>query len=346
MLKTKNISIKKGDFKLENINLNIDSGDYFVLLGKSGAGKTVLLEIIAGLLKADNGEIFLDSKNITKEKIQNRKIGIVFQDNTLFPHLSVRQNILFPLRYKKLQKKEKNFLLQKYANLMNVTHLLSRRTMKLSGGEIQRVALARTLINEPNCLLLDEPLSSLDVQLKAELRTVLKDINKMGVTILHVTHDYHEAIFLSNKIAILHEGKIVQKGNTKAVFRAPANDFVARFTGRKNFFTAKFSAEEILVNEKCILKTTSKPKFNKGKILISERKIKEVSPQDKEGKINTFQTKIIAVFPLLEEYELILDFEGIMLSMIIPEDKFETAKHAEDNTIWISIPAEAIESFT
>jgi ABC-type sugar transport system ATPase subunit len=345
MLKTKDISIRKGDFKLENINLNIDSGDYFVLLGKSGAGKTVLLEIIAGLLKADSGEIFLDSKNITKEKIQNRKIGIVFQDNTLFPHLSVRQNILFPLRNKKMQKKEKEFLLQKYANLMNINSLLDRRTTKLSGGEIQRVALARTLINEPDCLLLDEPLSSLDVQLKAELRTVLKDINKMGVTILHVTHDYHEAIFLSNKIAILHEGKIVQKGETKAVFRAPANDFVASFTGRKNFFTANFSTNEILINEKCTLKTASKPAFDSGKILISERKIKEISLQEKEDKINVFQAKIIAVFPLLEEYELILDLGGIILSMIIPEEIFEKDKHTEGNTISISIPKEAIESF-
>ena len=237
---------------LKDINLEVARGEVLVVCGPSGSGKSTLIRCINRLEEFDSGQIVVD--NITLDTAENinavrTEVGMVFQQFNLFPHLSVRQNILFPLRYKKLQKKEKNFLLQKYANLMNVTHLLSRRTMKLSGGEIQRVALARTLINEPNCLLLDEPLSSLDVQLKAELRTVLKDINKMGVTILHVTHDYHEAIFLSNKIAILHEGKIVQKGNTKAVFRAPANDFVARFTGRKNFFTAKFSAEEILVND-------------------------------------------------------------------------------------------------
>ncbi len=345
MLKLKDISIKKADFKLQNISLDINSGDYFVLLGKSGAGKTVLLEIIAGLISPDAGEIILDSKNITKEKIQNRKIGIVFQDNTLFPHLSVRQNILFSLRNKKMQKKEKEFLLHKYANLMNINHLLERRTLKLSGGEIQRVALARTLINEPDCLLLDEPLSSLDVQLKVELRKVLKDINKMGVTILHVTHDYHEAIFLSNKVAILHQGEIVQKGETKAVLRAPANDFVASFTGRKNFFAVEFNENTIYLNEEIQLITTTKSAFKKGKILISERKIKEISSTDKEENHSILQAKITGVFPLLDEYEIILDVNGIALSMIIPEEKFEKDRHAEGKAISISIPSEAIERF-
>ncbi len=174
MLKLKDISIKLGEFQLKNINLELNKGDYYVLLGKSGVGKTVLLEIIAGLIKPDSGKVFQNNLDITREKIQKRKVGIVFQDYSIFPHLTVKQNIAYPLKRKKISNSDKNELINKYASLASIKHLLDRNTQNLSGGELQRVALARMLVSNPNCLLLDEPLASLDIQLKGGLRNLLR----------------------------------------------------------------------------------------------------------------------------------------------------------------------------
>ncbi|HSH53140.1 MAG TPA: ATP-binding cassette domain-containing protein, partial [Bacteroidales bacterium] len=159
MLEIKNISVELGNFQLRDINLELDKGDYYILLGKSGVGKTVLLEIIAGLITSDAGKIILNNKDITHKKIQKRDVGIVFQDYSVFPHLTVKQNIEYPLKHKKLSSKKRKLLVQEFAELTDITHLLNRGTQNLSGGEMQRVALARMLVTRPQCLLLDEPLA-------------------------------------------------------------------------------------------------------------------------------------------------------------------------------------------
>lgn len=343
MLKLDNISVKLGNFKLENINLELDKGDYYVLLGKSGVGKTVLLEIIAGLIKPDSGNVFLKNENITNEKIQNRKVGIVFQDYSVFPHLNVKQNIAYSLKGKKLSSSQKESLINQYAELTEVTHLLNRDTTNLSGGELQRVALARMLISEPECLLLDEPLSSLDVQMKGGLRDLLRQINQSGVTILHVTHDYEEAIALSNKVAVIHEGEIVQKGATKEVFQKPATEFVANFTGIKNFYVAEFyGTNNAKVNGKLDLHVSNKDQIKSGKIIIRGEEIILSNEKLDSSATNNFKGRITQIIPYLTNYEVIVDI-GIDLTVVISEESLLKFNFRKDSEVWVSFKSTVVK---
>lgn len=343
MLKLKDISVKLGDFELKEINLELDQGDYYVLLGKSGVGKTVLLEIIAGLINPNSGQVFLNNEDITHKKIQKRKVGIVFQDFSVFPHLNVKQNIEYPLKGKKLSKSEKNDLITKYARLTKVSHLLNRGTQNLSGGELQRVALARMLVSKPECLLLDEPLASLDVQLKGGLRNLLREINKNGVTILHVTHDYEEAIALSNKVAVINEGRIIQKGLTKDVFQKPANDFVANFTGIKNFFIADFTVNNTaIINESIEIHVSNSNQLKKGKIIIRGEEIILSNQKIDSSATNNFEGRIMQVIPYLNNHEVIVDI-GIDLTVVISEESLLKFKFKKYSKVWVSFKSTAIK---
>jgi ABC-type Fe3+/spermidine/putrescine transport system ATPase subunit len=243
MLRLININRRLGDFALTDINLEISAGQYYVLLGRSGAGKTQLLELIAGLEHPDTGRIILDNEDITQQRIQDRKVGIVFQDYAVFPHMTVFGNIAYPLRVRKEDKKVIAEKVEKAATAMNIKHILERSTEKLSGGELQRVALARTLITSPRLLLLDEPLSSLDTSLKDDMKRLLRNLNKAGQTIIHVTHDYGDAISLAKRVGVIHNGKIIQEGSVNEVFNKPSNRFVARYAGIRNFFKVDISGE-------------------------------------------------------------------------------------------------------
>jgi molybdopterin-binding protein len=343
MLSLKDISIKLGEFQLKNLNLELEKGDYYVLLGKSGVGKTVLLEIIAGLISPDSGQVFLNKKDITQEKIQNRKVGIVFQNYSVFPHLTVKQNIAYPLKGKNLNSQQKEETIKKYAELTNISYILNRGTRNLSGGELQRVALARMLVSKPDCLLLDEPLAALDVQLKGGLRNLLRQINQSGVTILHVTHDYEEAIALANKVAVLHEGKIIQKGSAKEVFQKPANEFVANFTGIKNFFIAKFSPfNTAKINGLLEINVTNTDKIENGKIIIRGEEIILSNEKLESSATNSFKGKIKLIIPYLTNHEVIVDI-GIDLTVVISEESLQKFNFQEDSMVWVSFKSTAIK---
>ncbi|MFO7999176.1 MAG: ATP-binding cassette domain-containing protein [Bacteroidales bacterium] len=243
MLEIDHISVSFPGFSLEDVSLSVDEGDYLVLLGVSGAGKTVLLEVLAGLVKPSSGKVLLKGADITDHRIQHRGIGLVYQDLSLFPHLTVGQNIAYPMRSKKIHPVEVKKRLALLAQQTGITHLIDRYPSTLSGGEAQRTALARTLAAEPGVLLLDEPLASLDVKLKADLRGLLRKIHQTGKTIIHVTHDYMEAATLANKVAVIERGRLVQTGTPDAVFRHPATEFVARFSGIKNLFACTVEHE-------------------------------------------------------------------------------------------------------
>jgi len=343
MLKLENISIQLGSFELNDINLELEKGDYYVLLGKSGVGKTVLLEIIAGLINPLNGRIFLNNEDITEKKIQKRKVGIVFQNYSVFPHLTVKQNIGYSLKDKRISKDEKESLINEYAKITNVTHLLNRGTQNLSGGEMQRVALARMLVTKPECLLLDEPLASLDVQLKGDLRNLLRKINQNGTTILHVTHDYEEAIALSNKVAVIHEGGIIQRGFTKEVFQKPTNEFVANFTGIKNFFLADFTSQKIAkINDSLEIHVSNNNKFKKGKIIICGEEIILSRNKIESSATNNFKGKINQIIPYLTNYEVLVDI-GVVLSIVISEESLQKFNFQENSDVWISFKSSAIK---
>ncbi len=240
MLRTERLCKRLDSFQLQEISLEVSRGDYYVLLGRSGAGKTQLLELICGLTPPDKGKIILEGEDITRKRVQDRGIGLVFQDLALFPHFSVKDNIMYPLRIMKLPLKERVDRVQRAAEEMNIADLLLRKPENLSGGEKQRVALARTLVTQPKILLLDEPMASVDASLKDSIRRMLRRLNRNGQTIVHVTHDFGEAISLASRVGVMHNGRIIQEGTPGEVFTHPANRFVARYAGIKNFFRATF----------------------------------------------------------------------------------------------------------
>jgi len=246
MIQVKNLSIGIGDFALQDINLNVKPGEYFIILGPTGAGKTVLLESIAGLYPVKSGEIWLEGREVSRIEPEKRNISIVYQDHVLFPHLSVKENILFGLRVRgQHQHEELTNVLNWLSDLLGVTHLLERKPDTLSGGERQRVALARALSTKPQVLLLDEPLSALDPETREAVQEELRQLhNRLKITTIHVTHDFEEAIALGDHIAILGEGEIKQVGTPEEIFSQPNSEFVARFAMTRNIFTGEIIERE------------------------------------------------------------------------------------------------------
>jgi molybdopterin-binding protein len=245
-VRLQDLGVDLEEFRLWNINLDIAAGEYFVILGPTGAGKTVLLETIAGLHRPHKGRIILDGEDITYAPPERRGIGFVYQDYALFPHLSVAGNIAFGLKLGKISRSSIEARVADISRLLGIEHLLQRRPETLSGGEAQRVALARALIVKPRLLLLDEPLSALDPETREGLQRELGRIHReLGTTTIHVTHDFEEAVALGDRVAVLREdrasdskreGQIVQVGTPEDIFRRPANEFVARFVGVRNIF--------------------------------------------------------------------------------------------------------------
>ncbi len=349
MLEIKNISASLGNFTLKNISLTVENGDYLALLGLSGAGKTVLLEILAGLVTPDEGEILLDGINISDMSIQKRPFGLVYQDMALFPHITVRQNIAYPLKGRKLSAKQIQEKVKELAAQARISHLLERHPATLSGGEAQRVALARTLASGPRILLLDEPLASLDIQLRQELRDLLKEINLSGKTIIHVTHDYMEAATLSKSVAIIEKGELLQWGQPDEVFRNPVSEFVARFSGIKNIFPTHFNLEES--DNGLFSGTTShgtcikllEPQANNEVFLMIPGEDIIVSEQKLEtSAINQYEGHIQEIYTLNHGMELIVN-AGDAFSVILSKKSVDNLGLAPGKKIWISFKASAVK---
>ena len=229
---------------VDNINLDIKKGEFFSLLGPSGCGKTTTLRMIAGLENPSAGRIMLGGKDVTTIPAHRRDVNTVFQDYAIFPHMNVRDNIYFPLRMRKISRKEANPRIERMLKLVNMSEYSGRFSHQLSGGQRQRIALARALVNEPEALLLDEPLGALDFKLRIAMQTVLKDIQKdLGITFIYVTHDQTEAITMSDRIAVMRQGVVDQIGSPGDIYNNPATPFVASFIGEMNFLDGKVTEE-------------------------------------------------------------------------------------------------------
>ena len=240
MIQIKNLRVELEDFLLQGINLHVAEEEYFVVLGPTGAGKTVLLESIAGLYPVKSGEIWLRGREVTQLEPERRNISIVYQDHVLFPHLTVKENIVFGLRLRKQIGQEIDKSLNWLAELLGIAHLLDRKPDTLSGGERQKVALARALSIKPQVLLLDEPLSALDPETREGVQRELRQVHdRLKITTIHVTHDFEEAIALADHIAVLGEGCVKQVGTPEQIFRQPNSEFVARFAMARNIFTGE-----------------------------------------------------------------------------------------------------------
>ncbi|MBN1632470.1 MAG: ABC transporter ATP-binding protein [Thermoleophilia bacterium] len=239
MISLRDLEVDLGEFILKDVDLDIDDGEYFILLGPTGAGKTVLLEAIAGLHPLRKGTISVNDKEITRLTPEKRGVSIVYQDQMLFPHMSVEKNIAFGLRAAKCPKQDIRQRVDDITKLLRITHLARRRPTTLSGGEKQKVALARALVTKPAVLLLDEPLSALDPQTREAMQQELAEIHRrLKVTFVHVTHDFEEAVALGDRVAVLNQGQIAQVGTPQDVLRRPASAFVAEFALSRNVFKA------------------------------------------------------------------------------------------------------------
>ena len=240
MIRIENVSKKWDNFMLSNISLEVRKGEYFVVLGPTGAGKTLLLELIAGFHYPDEGRIYIDGRDVTSLPSAERNIGFVYQEYMLFPHMNVKENIAYGLKMREMKQTEIEKKIEEMAESYRIKHLLHRYPESLSGGEKQRVAIARAMAVEPKILLLDEPLSALDPEMRTEIRREIKDMHeKSGVTVVHVTHSREDAMLLADRIAIMNKGKILQIGKPEEIFRKPASKFIAQFVGVENIFHGK-----------------------------------------------------------------------------------------------------------
>lgn len=237
----RNITRSYGDFKaLDDVSLDIPKGGFFSLLGPSGCGKTTLLRIIAGFDSPDKGEVYFDDKMVLSLPPEKRSSNTIFQTYALFPHLSVYDNIAFPLKLKKVDKKTLDEKVRHHVHLVQLDDHIDKKPSQLSGGQKQRVAIARALINDPEVLLLDEPLSALDAKLRQNLLVELDRIHdQVGITFIYVTHDQSEALSVSDGIAVMNHGKVLQVGTPYEIYEAPATEFVARFIGETNIYPCK-----------------------------------------------------------------------------------------------------------
>ena len=235
------VSKRFGDFvALDDINFTIKPGEFFSLLGPSGCGKTTLLRIIAGFESPDEGVVLFDDKNVIPLPPDKRASNTVFQTYALFPHMTVYENVAFSLRLKKIPKDEIDKKVREYVHLVQLDQHIDKKPNQLSGGQKQRVAIARALINEPKVLLLDEPLSALDAKLRANLLIDLDRLHdQIGITFIYVTHDQSEALSVSDRIAVMNSGHVLQIGTPYEIYESPATQFVAQFIGETNLFDAE-----------------------------------------------------------------------------------------------------------
>jgi molybdate/tungstate transport system ATP-binding protein len=245
MITLEDVSHEWGDFSLKNVSFSVNKGEYFVILGPTAAGKTLILETIAGFYIPRRGNIILNGKDSTRVIPEKRNIGFVYQDYSLFPHMTVKENIAFGLKMRKLSKREVETKVKSIMNSMQISYLKDRAPSSLSGGEQQRVALARALVIDPDILLLDEPLSALDPRTRESLREELSRIHKLrGTTTIHVTHNQGEALALADRIGVIMDGEVTQVDTPYKVFNEPVSEEMAIFVGVENVIKGKIISSE------------------------------------------------------------------------------------------------------
>ena len=258
---------------IPDLSLEIKEGEFFTLLGPSGCGKTTLLRMIAGFNSIEGGEFYFNDTLINNLDPAKRNIGMVFQNYAIFPHMTVRKNVEFGLKNRKLSKEQIKKQTDKFMKLMHVDEYADRLPERLSGGQQQRVALARALCIEPDVLLFDEPLSNLDAKLRVEMRTVIKNIqHSVGITTVYVTHDQEEAMAISDRIAVMNAGVIQHVGTPKNIYQRPANLFVSTFIGRSNVMNAKLAVKD----GRCFVVTPSGYKAEMTNVLPQYQKDQDV----------------------------------------------------------------------
>ena len=274
-LAVRNIDKRYGTVQaVKNVSQDVHAGEFFTLLGPSGCGKTTLLRIIAGLELPDNGQVLLGNEDITSLPANKRMVNTVFQSYALFPHLSIFENVAFGLRSRKTPQGEVENRVNRRLEMLGLEEMASRYPHQLSGGQQQRVALARALVNEPKVLLLDEPMSALDAKLRSQVQVELRRLQrKLGQTFILVTHDQAEALVVSDRIAVMTDGEIIQHGSPKEVYEQPRTKFVAEFLGAANLIEGKHVNGQFKTDFGTF-DLQSPPQWNHGTVAIRPERIK------------------------------------------------------------------------
>jgi molybdate/tungstate transport system ATP-binding protein len=343
MIRIEHLHIHLPGFSVQDVDLFVEDGEFFAILGPTGAGKTLILEAIAGLVPISGGQIFLDQAEVTRLPPEARRVGIVYQDYALFPHLTVAENIHFGLRYCKDRKPIQPEDIDNIIKRLGLAHLASRKIDNLSGGERQRVALARALVVRPSVLLLDEPLSSLDPSFREDIRMALKELHtETGVTFLMVTHDFAEALFLAERAALINRGRIEQIGHTIELFQKPASPFAAGFVGMKNVFPAEFSRHRAVLGSLTLELPGPVP---------SSRQYVAVRPEDIQvgvdrppaGK-NVFPGRLVGLSNNGLHYNLFIQVDHLVFQVLVMKGFLLETPLAEGRDAWIAIRSSDIHT--
>jgi ABC-type sugar transport system ATPase subunit len=306
---------------VDGISLDVESGECLVLLGPSGCGKTTLLRLLAGLEPLDSGEIWIGDRRVDQLEPARRDVAMVFQNYALYPHLSVFDNIAFPLRTRGVESAEIDRRVREAAARVGLAELLARKPAQLSGGQQQRVALARAIVRNPTVYLMDEPLSNLDAQLRLQTRTELKRLHReLGTTMIYVTHDQSEAMTLGGRIAIMQRGAIVQIGAPLDLYRRPVNAFVGTFLGSPPMSLIEDSRNGATVTlgvraEDVVVSQTAAPGFD--------------------------QARVVVVEPMGSETLLTLEYRGQRLVARVPGD----ARYEPGQSVWVHLPPDRVLTF-
>ena len=335
------------DTIINGLSLNIKEGEFFTLLGPSGCGKTTLLRMIIGFNSIEGGEIKLDEKLINNIPTNKRNMGMVFQNYAIFPHMSVKDNVAFGLKRKKMSKQEIEEKVNEILKIVKIDHLKDRMPVKLSGGQQQRVALARAIVIHPEVLLMDEPLSNLDAKLRVEMRNAIKRIQQqIGITTVYVTHDQEEALAVSDRIAVMNGGVIQQIDTPKRIYQRPSNTFVATFIGQSNILDGQViknnSEEGIKIFDAFFAMTNlSKNCTNMEDVKVSIRPEEFILSMDNKDGIKGV-VKSSVFLGINTNYFIELE-NGKEIEVIQASDALEAIPN--DSTVYLKLQTEKINVF-
>jgi len=344
VLRAEGITKDWKEFHLREVTFEVKEGEHFIILGPSGAGKTVLLEIIAGIIEPDAGRVYLNGRDVTELPPEKRGLAYVPQNYALFPNMSVYDNIAFGLKVRKVPKPEIERKVGGVSRVLGIEHLLPRKPRTLSGGEQQRVALARALVVEPPLILLDEPFANLDVQTRAKLLAEMKRWRReLGFTALHVTHSFEEAISLGDRVGVMLDGKLVQVGKVKDVFSKPVSEEVARFLGFENIIEGIAEGRKLRVNGIEI----ELPVEAKGKVRVGLR------PEDiiistgpiRSSARNEFKATVESIEELGPLVRVRLSLGDIVLTAFITRSSLLELGIEKGKEVYVSFKASALHVF-
>jgi ABC-type Fe3+/spermidine/putrescine transport system ATPase subunit len=345
MIEIKNLCIKLGNFVMKDAGLRINTGEYFVIVGPTGCGKTMLIECLVGIRKPDSGEIWIDDQNVTDRYPEERHIGYLPQDFALFPTMSVQENIAFGLKARKKDKAQIQSVVNKLSDLLGVSKLLSRSINGLSGGEKQRVALARALATEPKVVFLDEPLSALDEDTREKLASELRNIHeRFKTTFVHISHNFEEVTQVADRVALMNVGSIEQIGTVNEILKYPVSRYAAEFTRTKNIFEGtsellKDGCAAVSLDKGISLRSYVK---HSGRVLVTFRP-EAICVSDKpfETAENTYKGKIVKTYNKGIFIKIDIDI-GILISAYTPNHLFEENLGEKNDVIYIHIPPDSV----